>query len=262
MEAMHSSRGFDAPTRSSLSRAAATLGFVGPRSSRTNSMRDIDLHPDANVRSSPFGSPGMVQRAKRGLNASLEEPTRKLQRAKDAAVALSAEVPSARKLRAVAREGVLSQAQSLQDAAAMAARVATDRATQASHAIEAFEDAADEQLKVVEDAVEAGVEQLQAHATSAMRSVHEQAVILEQAVEAGVNALQEKASTAVTGAIWGAMSYMAPRLKWSSLGALGLRAEPVAPVADRPRVRVPSFEEVQAQAEMLDAEGEASGMEQ
>ena len=196
-------------------------------------MRDIDLHPDAHIAKN--GSPGIVQRAKRGLHEGIEDRSRKLQRAKDAA-----------------QEG----AQSLHDAAAAAAQVAAEKVAEASRKIGDFEDTADERLRAVEDAVGATVGVLQAQAANALQSVHEQAATLEQAVEAGVNTLQENVSTAVYGAVWGAMSYMAPRLKWSSYGSIGFNGPSPSP-ASKPKVRVPTFAEVKEQAEKLDAEDPA-----
>lgn len=227
--AVHSSRGYHAPTQSSLNRAAVTLGVSSsPRPWRTNSVRDIDLHPDAHIATSE--SPGIVRRAKRSISAQLESPRRKLQRAAIAA-----------------KDG----AQTFQDAATAAATAAAEKVQQASRTIEAMEGAMDDRLKAVEEAIGSGVEVLQAHAANAIQSVHEHALSLEKAVGSGVTALQEKANTAVCSVIWEAMSYMAPRVKWSNLVTLNFNVHsPTQP--NKPKAPVPTFAEVQAEAEKLE----------
>ena len=87
-----------------------------------------------------------------------------------------------------------------------------------------------------------------------MQNVQNNAMQVELAVEASVSALHEKASNVVQGAVWGAMSFMAPRLKWSRFGALGFEGAAPTSAPPRPKVQVPSFAEVQAQADELGAE--------
>ena len=64
-------------------------------------------------------------------------------------------------------------------------------------------------------------------------------------VQAGVDALQDKAVSAVRTSLWGAMSYMAPRMTWSNYGSLGFKSskpESTVPVEAKRMVQLPSFQ--------------------
>ena len=175
-----------------------------------SSFRDLDLHPD--FVPSP-AAVGPMARAKRQLqSAGLEDPSAKLRRLKTTAEAKAAEVyeaaPSARELRAATREVVRERAQTLHGVACTVV------------------EAANEELTILADEVAAAGSTAQAHAVSAVQGLHAHSVATQQMVEAKIEAVKEQAVTAAKATLWGAMSYLKPRVDWSMQGYLGWSAAP------------------------------------
>lgn len=204
-----------------------------------NDLRDIDLHPDHLV-----DTDGMLQRAKRQLSSSLEEPSGKLRRLRTTAEALrtTAEAryetaPSARELRAATHE------------------VVRDAAVSSSSEVRLIVQAANEELDIMADEVaEAGatlaraaahgtaqavsaVQDVQAQAASAVQGIQAHGAAMEKLATESIQAGTQQAVTAVRASLWGAMSYLQPRLTaqlpksltWAAAGALGCYAAPQAP---------------------------------
>ena len=198
-------------------------------------MRDMDLHPDYQQESG-------MQRAKRQLSTSLEEPTRKLRRMKEVADETYANAPSAKDLRAAAKESYANAPSAREVRAVASERVKSAKA-------KALLTADELAMKAVQAAPELGVvaERTVARAEAVVASVSElQASALQHGakmegmVQAGVDALADKATQVARSTMLGAVNYLTPRLTWSSsvsgvLGGFGLtKAAPKSKMSGAP----------------------------
>lgn len=190
-------------------------------------IRDIDLHPDHVAEAD--APDGMLQRAKRQLSSSLEEPSIRRLRTTAESLRTTAEAryeaaPSAREVRAATRVAVRDHAWVAAGAAASAVKTANEE----------FDLMADEVAEVGATIARvaahrtaqaaSAVQGAHAHAASAVKGMHAHGAAQLAAAEQLAAAGTEQAVTAVRASLWGAMSYLQPRLTWATAGVLGFRA--------------------------------------